>query len=191
MEDEEHFERLAEAEDYHIQAESILHSLQANLEVYGTNSALSGATPANVELALQYVDRCIEYFPENPKYLNLKALLLGEGLGQKDQAVALLKKAHDINPRDINVANNLKAFESSKCFIATATFGTPLAVEISVLRHWRDTHLVRTPFGRALVAAYYVISPPIARLIMRNERLRRLTRVLLKPIVSLVKRRAS
>lgn len=177
-------DQLAEAEHYHIQAEDILFNLQANLEVYGSNSILSGATPANIELALQYSDRCLEYFPENPKYLNIRALLIGDGLGQKEEAIALLRKAHELNPRDINVANNLKTFETSNCFIATAAYGTPLAAEIFVLREWRDACLLNSRPGRLLVKLYYFLGPPAAFLIVRNETLRKATRKSLRPIVS-------
>ena len=87
-----------EAEQYHLQAQFILNELQANKKVYGSNSALTGATPANVDLALQYVDRSLELFPDSPVYLNLKALLLWEGKGAKEQAAALLEKAATLNP---------------------------------------------------------------------------------------------
>ena len=42
----------SEAEQYKLQAEFILHELQANIQVYGSNSVLQGATPANVDLAI-------------------------------------------------------------------------------------------------------------------------------------------
>jgi tetratricopeptide (TPR) repeat protein len=186
---DQQFERLAEAEDYCLQAEFILHALQANLQVYGSNSALSGASPANIGLALQYIDRSLEYFPDNPKYLNLKALLLGEGLGKKDQAIALLKKAHEINPRDINVANNLRAFETSKCFIATAAYGTPMSVEVETLRRWRDENLAASWPGQFFILAYYTLSPPIARMISASEFLKAAVRLLLKPLVKRLHRR--
>lgn len=188
-EQDDNFEKLAEAEDYFLQAEFILHSLQANLEVYGSNSVLSGATPANVELAIQYIDRSLEYFPDSPKYLNMKALFLGEGLGQKDKAIELLEKAHKIDPRDINVENNLKTFKTSKCFIATAAFGTPMAKEISILRHWRDRRLATSRWGRLLINIYNAASPPIARLISKNELLRGWIRSILKPIIAGIERR--
>ncbi len=177
------FDKIAEAEDYHVQAEFILHQLQANLEVYGSNSVLSGASPANVDLALQYNDRCLEYFPENPKYLNLRALLVGEGKGDKAGAITILKRAHALAPRDINIANNLKTFETSKCFIATAAYGTPFAEEISVLRKWRDTSLQASVLGRKVIFVYYKISPGIASFISRHEKLKWSVRCVLKPIV--------
>lgn len=107
---------ISEAEEYALQAEFVLNELQANLEVYGSNSVFSGANPANVDLALEYINRSLEYVPNSPAYLNIKALLLAEGKGQKKQAVEILKIAAELNPRDINIANNLKAFSKRGLF---------------------------------------------------------------------------
>lgn len=180
---------LEEAKQYHLQAQFILNELQANKKVYGSNSALTGATPANVDLALQYIDRCLELFPDSPVYLNLKALLLWEGKGAKGEAAALLEKAAVLNPRDINIQNNLKALKSSACFIATAAFGTPFALEVDVLRTWRDQHLVTSSLGRRLVALYYRMSPPVADFIATRPAFKRVTRWLLTPLVKKLARK--
>ena len=71
----------------------------------------------------------------------------------------------------------------SGCFIATAAFGTPMAPEIDVLRTFRDVKMMPTKVGRALVGAYYRVSPPIAYLISRSETLKRAVRGALTPIV--------
>ncbi len=73
------------------------------------------------------------------------------------------------------------------CFIATATFGTPMAYEVNVLRRFRDNFLLQRSFGRRLVFLYYTLSPPIARLIEESETLRFIGRTTLVPIVKLVK----
>ncbi len=177
----------SEAEQYHLQAQFILNQLHANVQVYGSNSALTGATPANIDLALQYIDRSLELFPESPVYLNLKALLLMEGKGMREQAVALLDKAAQLNPRDINIQNNLKAAKTPPtCFVATAAFGSPLAHEVRALRLWRDEKLITSSAGRGFVKLYYYCSPPVARLISNRHALRRLVRRLLTPLVKLI-----
>jgi len=71
------------------------------------------------------------------------------------------------------------------CFIATATFGTPMANEVNILRRFRDNFLLRKRGGEMFVYAYYKLSPPIARAIKKSETLRRVMRVLLIPIVKL------
>lgn len=75
------------------------------------------------------------------------------------------------------------------CFIATAAYGTPLAEEVHVLRRFRDEVLWPHPAGRMLVQAYYDVSPPVARLIARHERLRATVRWGLTPVVRLVEKR--
>ncbi len=71
------------------------------------------------------------------------------------------------------------------CFIATATFGTPMAHEVNILRKFRDGFLLQNRTGEIFVRAYYKLSPPIARTIEKSEMLRRFVRILLTPIVKL------
>ena len=71
------------------------------------------------------------------------------------------------------------------CFIATATFGTPMAHEVNILRRFRDNFLLRNRTGEMFVCSYYKLSPPIARAIKKSEMLGRAVRILLTPIVKL------
>jgi tetratricopeptide (TPR) repeat protein len=183
-------QKLGEAEQYHMKALFILHELQANKKVYGSNSALTGATPANVDLALQYIDRSVELFPENTVYLNLKALLLWEGKGDKATATTLLEKAAALNPRDIDIQNNLNAIKTSQCVVATAVFGSPLASEVRSLRSWRDERLMSSRVGKLFVSAYYSVSPPAARFVSRYEWARRFVRAVLGMLVRMIGNRS-
>lgn len=178
---------LNEAEQYHLKAQFVLNELQANKQVYGSNSALTGATPANVDLALKYINRSLEMFPTNAVYLNLKALLLWEGKGNKDDATALLEQAAKINPKDIDIQNNLEAIKSSSCFIATAAFGSPLTKEVDAFRDWRDSTLLQTFLGKGFVNVYYFISPPMAKFISKHAGVRHLTRGLLVFLLKRIK----
>ena len=72
------------------------------------------------------------------------------------------------------------------CFIATAAYGTPLSEEVDILRRFRDEFLITKPMGRAFVAVYYKLSPPLAGFISKRRMLRRVVReCLVNPAVVL------
>lgn len=74
------------------------------------------------------------------------------------------------------------------CFIATATFGSYMAPEVDLLRKFRDSYIEKTYCGKLFVRVYYRISPPIATLISKSKFLKRITRLILNPIVLMVKK---
>ncbi len=72
----------------------------------------------------------------------------------------------------------------SPCFVATAAWGTPMAVEIDVLRRFRERHLRTNALGRAFIAVYERVGPHLADMIREHPERRALTRTLLAPLVS-------
>ncbi|MBU0507604.1 zinc ribbon domain-containing protein [bacterium] len=77
----------------------------------------------------------------------------------------------------------------SKCFVATAAYGSPIAEDVLILRKFRDQVLLNHALGQGFVRAYYVLSPVLARWIAPRPRMRRLARLILHPFVILCKRR--
>jgi len=76
------------------------------------------------------------------------------------------------------------AASDSRCFIATAAWGSSLHPRVQALREFRDRYLMGNPLGRALVEGYYRWSPPLADAIRRSPLLRRLTVAILTPLVA-------
>jgi hypothetical protein len=65
----------------------------------------------------------------------------------------------------------------TKCFIATAAYGSPMANDVIILREFRDRSLLTNSMGKVLVEFYYHISPPLAAFIKDHEILKNATRV--------------
>ena len=84
-----------------------------------------------------------------------------------------------VQPQYIPVQHTSK----SGCFIATAAYGTPMCKEIAMLRQFRDRKLNPNSLGKKLIRLYYLVSPPIANVIVRSENMRALVRLSLKPII--------
>ena len=71
------------------------------------------------------------------------------------------------------------------CFIATAAYGSPLHPYVKILRDFRDTYLMPSKFGRALVDLYYKYSPFVADLIAKQNALKAAVRLNLIPLVAI------
>jgi hypothetical protein len=74
----------------------------------------------------------------------------------------------------------------SPCFVASATYGSPLASQINVLRRFRDRYLASHAPGRAAIDVYYAWGPYLAAYVREHEWARSVSRALLDPIVSWV-----
>lgn len=68
------------------------------------------------------------------------------------------------------------------CFIATATYGSPIHPLVRSLRKFRDEVLLTSSFGRELVDFYYSWSPAMAEVIDDTPHLKILFRLLLAPV---------
>lgn len=84
----------------------------------------------------------------------------------------------NLEKADRTVQSYLRSLESQPtstgdCFIATAAFGMPWALEIDSLRRFRDSVLLGRRAGRAAVSLYYATSPETARFVADNALLQR------------------
>ncbi len=80
--------------------------------------------------------------------------------------------------------------QPSKCFIATATYGSELSPEVTLLRNFRDTEILKTYAGSnfmtAFNALYYSFSPQVASYITSYAPLRTLMKAVLYPLISIL-----
>ena len=76
---------------------------------------------------------------------------------------------------------------ASRCFIATAAFGSADAEQVMVLRRFRDEQLLGHPVGDWFVQTYYRLSPPVADVIAERPWARAAVRGLLQPVVLAVR----
>ncbi len=100
-----------EAEQRHLEAIYRLKKLQALLIVY------HGVRNAEIQQlgrdGIEFVDAALQPFPDHVQYLNTKALLLAEGLGDKKSALVLMSRAADLAPTDILIRQNLRSLSTT------------------------------------------------------------------------------
>lgn len=180
---QEQLEAEDEAEECARRALGMLDEVRAYYKSFPKDKELPGTYPARVGYAVRDIDHALELCPNSPVYLATKALLLWEGQNKRDEALVLLERAAALDPSNAIIQEHIKAAKASACFIATAAYGTPFAAEIDILRTWRDQRLARSIAGRQFIAAYYRLSPPVARLISGQPALKWATRQLLAPVV--------
>jgi len=80
-----------------------------------------------------------------------------------------------------------KSGEVDACFVATAAYGSVLANDVEMLRHFRDTLLKHSVLGELAVETYYTFGPPVAGVVGESDLLREAARGLLSPVVSWVR----
>jgi len=73
------------------------------------------------------------------------------------------------------------------CFVASAAYGSVMANDVELLRHFRDAVLQTTALGELGVEAYYTFGPAVAGVVGESDLLRALTRELLAPIVARIR----
>ncbi len=77
--------------------------------------------------------------------------------------------------------------EIDACFIATAAYGSIMASDVELLRHFRDAVLRKTVLGELAVETYYTFGPAMAGAVGESDLLRATARELLDPVVSRVR----
>jgi hypothetical protein len=77
--------------------------------------------------------------------------------------------------------------DDKHCFIATATYGSPMAPEVQTFREFRNQYLLTNTFGKSLVKVYYKVGPEAADWISHSSTLKAISLGVLWPMLLFVK----
>jgi len=88
-----------------------------------------------------------------------------------------------------SISEQVNDNKSGGCFIATAIFDDSEHPCVLELRNYRDTVLRCSVPGRLFIRAYYKLSPPIANMIRKSERLKRVSyKLIITPALKYIRR---
>ncbi len=73
------------------------------------------------------------------------------------------------------------------CFIATAAYGSRMANDVELLRHFRDAMLQDSVLGELAVSTYYTFGPAVAGVVGESDLLRASARAVLSPVIEVVR----
>jgi uncharacterized repeat protein (TIGR01451 family) len=132
-----------------------------------TSDVFQNHTDINYHLALSVSTIDVDYVPENDSV-------------ETDARVRGFSSCENTD------ASVLAGPDGSKCFIATAAYGSRLDPHLESLRVFRDQFMMTNRPGRALVRFYYRHSPPLADFIADRDWLRAVVRGLLTPVVATI-----
>ncbi|MFH1228207.1 MAG: CFI-box-CTERM domain-containing protein, partial [Planctomycetota bacterium] len=71
----------------------------------------------------------------------------------------------------------------AKCFIATATYGSPMSSAVLILQQFRDEYLLTNCPGQWLIKQYYYYSPSLANYISKHTWAKSISQITLLPAV--------
>lgn len=135
----------------------------------------------NYSYAINALQAAKKHSVDNANYLDSN-----EALTEFSEVSQAINSEAQSKFADIEIYNN-KAPQKDGCFIATAAAGSYDHPKVLCLRSFRDDVLMQSKSGRSFVSAYYKISPPIASIVSKSARLRRMVMMfIVNPAVLLV-----
>jgi ribosomal protein L7/L12 len=108
--------------------------------------------------------------------------------GQTIQAIKRYRERYPVGLKEAKEIVDARAVElgiaaQSRCWIATAAYGSVAAPEVEILRRYRDTILSESALGRVFVRVYYRLSPRVASWLADSVTRQRRVRWLLRPLI--------
>ncbi|MDB4959958.1 MAG: Fibronectin type domain protein [Myxococcales bacterium] len=104
-------------------------------------------------------------------------------------AVRAFDKCHNPSPLVIAkfTTTDRQIGEVNACFIATAAYGSAMANEVELLRHFRDEMLRSSVLGELAIETYYTFGPAVAGVVGESELMRATARQALAPVIAWVR----
>lgn len=100
------------------------------------------------------------------------------------RAESFVKQAK--HPGAIKNFLKLASNERPRCFVATSAFENSMAIEVQILRIFRDQKLKKYKSGRYLIKKYYRFSPALAEFLDKNSLLKPAVRAILRLLIKCV-----
>ena len=105
-----------------------------------------------------------------------------EPLGELDIGISFIQSMTDYHiPKE-------KSSKGGGCLIATATYGSEMAIEVQQLRELRDNTLLQTESGTSFMSTfndiYYSFSPTIADMERENSYFKEAVKLAITPMIS-------
>ena len=150
------------------------------------NVFCQGKAPESMKTMDKVHANLCELCSKLPGSINMESALLVKG----PLLVIFALEAQNRNLENIEVGIDVAEGMLNDCIAEIAEKGekqAEAAEEIDILRQFRDEFLLHNPPGRAFVAIYYEVSPPIAEFISEHEVVRMVVREgFVDPVVAVV-----
>ncbi len=164
---------------WNLHDESFLHTSLGSFDTYRYhNSVRVGNTTLDIYVSYDRV---------------LQVLLYGEVYASQNGGTWLVEKLElratnlQFTTPTTTSTSTTPSTSSPQCVIATAAYGSELALPVQFLREFRDRRVEKTYLGSEFMTAfnawYYSWAPTIARLESDNEGLRAMIRILILPLL--------
>jgi len=127
-----------------------------------------------IDRDIKVLNECIAYFDQREQDIETLEELVPEDIRKPFE--------ESIDPED------LKEIYDKECIIATASFGSPMAKEVQMLREIRDNQLLQTQSGSVFMSGfntvYYSFAPTIANWENENLIFKEIVKTTITPLIT-------
>ena len=125
----EDFDLRAKANQLNLQAGQRYIKINAHINVYRSRNAEIEQLARN---GIEFIEAALKLFPNDANYLNTYALLLADGLGQKQLALEVFERATQLDPDNIQIRQNIRAVAVNDPAPRALSAGTVVAIFVAL-----------------------------------------------------------